>query len=244
MKKFSIISMLLLFTMSTYAVDIQEYFASSSTGTYHPFQNNGTISLKFDFQVTQGPVNSSFLIAFVLSDDVNIFDHSDVLIDTFRVLSAKDGSSEFPTDFGPQAPYLIGEMLKKANVVHGKMYFLGCILDYNSEIAESNEGNNSGAIQMPPITITGNIGFNTNLNLWESSIKPNPMQNTALIEIEGPTIKQSSIQVYSMDGKLIRDLNVLSFPYKFQRKEMPSGVYQMLILSEGKAIIQRKIIIQ
>ncbi len=244
MKRFTIISMLFLFSFSTYAVDIQEYFASSSTGKYLPFHNNGTIQVKFDIQVVQGPVTSSFLIAFVLSEDMNVFDHTDILIDTIRVSGANNGSSEFPTQFGSQAPYLIEQMLKKANVVHGKTYFFGCILDYDDDIVESNENNNSGPIQMPPIVIQGNIGFNTDLGFLESSISPNPIHSSAIIKLNGSSINNSNIMVYSFDGKLIRSITNVSFPYTFQRYNMAVGTYQMVILNEGKAIIRRKIIIQ
>jgi len=244
MKRFTLLSMVFLFALSTYAVDIQEYFSSSSVGHYYPFQKNGTISIKFDLQVNSGPINKSFVIAFVLSEDMNTFDHNDILIDSIRVNGASNGSSEFPTNFVSAAPYLIEQMLKKANVDHSKTYFVGCILDYNDDIAESNESNNSGAIQMPPVQIHGNVGFNTDLGFWESSINPNPISTSAIITLEGNNINQNRIEIYSLDGRLVRSIKDVVFPYTFQRNNLARGTYEMIILNEGKAIIRKKIVIQ
>jgi hypothetical protein len=244
MKRFTFFSMLFLFTLSTYAVDIQEYFASSSTGHYYPFQQNGTIALKFDLQVSGGPISNSFVIAFVLSEDMNTFDHNDILIDSIRVSNAGNGSSEFPTNFVSAAPYLIQQLLKKSAIDHSKTYFVGCILDYNDDIAESDEANNSGAIQMPPVQIHGNVGFNTNLGFWELSINPNPIHSSAIIKLDGNDINQASIQVYSLDGKLVRNTSNVVFPYIFQRNNLAIGTYEMIIINDGKAIIRKKIVIQ
>jgi hypothetical protein len=244
MKRFTILSLLILLSVTSFAVDIEQYFASSSTGKYYPFVNNGTIQTKFDFIVDSGPISSSFVIAFVLSEDINVFDHNDIVIDKFTVSSAGNGSSEFPTDFGTQAPYIIDQMLKKANIVHGKTYFVGCILDYDNDIAESNENNNSGPIQMPPITVSGNIGFDTDLGFWKSSINPNPINTSAVIELEGTKITNAEILIYTVEGKLIRTASVSSFPYTFYRRELAVGIYNMIITNDGKAIIRKKIIIQ
>ena len=245
MKRFTILSFLFLFSLSSFAtVDIQEYFASSSTGKYYPFINNGTIHVKFDFIVNQGPINQSFVIAFVLSEDMNVFDNNDILIDTFRINSAPNGNSEFPTDFGPQAPYVINQMLKKPFIVHGKMYFLGCILDYKNEITESNENNNSGAIQAAPITVSGNVGIDTDLGFWKSSINPNPISSSAIITVEGSMLNQVKIQLYSVDGRLLRNTAVTNFPFTFYRNDLAVGVYNMIIFNDGKAIIRKKVIIQ
>jgi len=244
MKKITILFLLTLLSFTSFAVDIEQYFASSSTGKYYPFINNGTIQTKFDFIVNSGPVNQSFVIAFVLSEDINVFDNNDIVIDTFRVNSAANGSSEFPTDFGPQAPYLIEQMLKKPFIVHGKMYFLGCILDYKSEVSESDETNNSGPIQMQPITVQGNIGFDTDLGFWKASVNPNPIINSAIIELEGGNIANAQIKVYSHDGRMVREITTSNFPYTFYRKELAIGTYTMVIFNKGKAIIRKKIVLQ
>lgn len=244
MKRFTILSLLILLGFTSFAVDIQQYFASSSTGKYYPFENNGTIKAKFDFIVNSGPINQSFVIAFVLSEDINVFDNNDIVIDTFRVTGAPNGSSEFPTDFGPQAPYLIEQMLKKPFIVHGKMYFLGCILDYKNEISESDETNNSGAIQMQPITVQGNIGFDTDLGFWKSSVNPNPIMSSAIIELEGGNIANAQIKVYSLDGRMVREITTSNFPYTFYRKDLAIGTYTMIIFNDGKAVIRKKIILQ
>ena len=245
MKKFTIISILVLFSLSSYAtVDIEEYFSASSTGQYYPYMNNGTIKTKFDFIVNQGPVSQSFTIVFVLSEDMSVFDKNDIVIDSFRVNGAPNGNSEFPTDYGPQAPYIINQILKKPYIVHGKMYFLGCILDYNDEIAESDETNNSGAIQIPPITIVGNVGFNTNLGFWSASVNPNPITDYAIINVSGSKVTNSIIQIYSNNGQLLRSISVPQFPYKFIKKDLSTGIYNMIIYNDNKAIIRRRLIIQ
>ena len=244
MRKLFTILAFIFISISVSAVDIEEYFSASSTGHYYPFQKNGTITLKFDFIVNQGPINQSFVIAFVLSTDMNVFDHNDILIDTVRVSGAPNGSSEFPTNFVSPAPYKIEQMLKKANVVHGTTYFLGCILDYNDDIAESNESNNSGPIQMPPLVVSGNVGFNTDLGFFKSSIYPNPITETAIINLSGKLKGNSTIQVYGTDGRLIRENNEVQFPYTFQRGNLAAGTYQMIIINNEKAILRKKIVIQ
>ncbi len=243
MKKILTIFVLILFTFSARAVDIQEYFASSSTGKYYPYWNNGTITLKFDFIVDQGPVNHSFVVAFVLSTDM-IFDINDILIDSVRISNVPNGSSEFPTDFVGAAPYKIEQMLKKANITHGTSYFVGCVLDYKNEIVESNEANNSGPIQMPPITISGGVGINTDLVFWQSSIQPNPVSDAAVIEVSGPNLNNTLIRLFSMDGRMVKEFKQVQFPFTFYRENLASGNYQMIIFNEGKAIIRKKLIIQ
>jgi len=246
MKKIFTLALLFLLSFSVRAtVDIQEYFAASSTGSYLPYSNNGTITLKFDFIVDQGPVGHSFVVAFVLSEDMNVFDHNDILIDSVRISNVPNGSSEFPTNFLMPAPYRIEQMLKKANIDHSKSYFVGCILDYNNEIAEANENNNSGPIQMPPVTISGNVGINTDLGFWESSINPNPVHNYSIISVQGEqTLEHAVIQIYAMDGRLVREIQDVQFPYTFYREDMAFGTYQLVILNDNKAILRKKIIIQ
>jgi len=245
MRKFTFTLVALFLAISLSAVDIIEHFNLSSTGKYKPYTNNGTVQLHFDFEVTGGPINQHFTIGFYLSTDL-IINTSDLLIDTFGINSCNNGSSAFPSNFGTPSPYKIEQMLLLPGVPHNTTFFLGCILDYKNEIAEDDENNNSGYIQMPPFQITGNVG---NISIVVSqktvlNIYPNPVMDKAVMNLTGDSGDNLSLEIMDITGKIVFIEKNIGFPYVWSRGDLQNGLYLVILRKNDKAILRKKLVLK
>ena len=243
MKIFTFIFSILFISLNSMAVDIIGHFNLQSYGKYYPYHSNGTLNVNFDFEVQGGPINKNFTIGFYLSSDM-IIDNSDFLIDTFPINSVNTGSSAFPDQFGQPAPYQIKSLLTIPFIPKNTTVFFGVYLDYQNEISETNENNNSGTINMAPIKITGNVGITLTINNKTITIAPNPVIKSTTIDISGIEKKNISLKVMDITGKIVFKRQDVKFPYVWNRGNLKNGMYLLILERNNQAIIRKKIILQ
>ena len=243
MKKLTFILAIFLLSFNTMAVDIIGHFNLQSYGKYYPYHANGTINTNFDFEVQNGPINSSFKIGFYLSSDM-IITTSDFLINTFTVSSANNGSSAFPDQFGQAAPYQIENLLTIPNIPINTTVFFGVILDSENDISESDESNNSGPINMAPFQIVGHVSINFTVNNRTIDIRPNPIISKAIINVKGTDGKGITLKVMDITGRIVYENKNLSFPFIWDRGDLKNGLYLFIIEKNNKAILRKKVVLQ
>jgi len=242
MKKFTLLFAIIVCTINLSAVDIVEHFSTQSTGHYYPYTENGTFTIQFDFELQNGPINHNFTVGFYLSNDL-VIEPTDILIDTFSINSMNNGSSSFPDQFGQMSPYRIKQMLLKSGVPHNTTLFLGVILDYQNEISETDETNNGGFINMPPTSITGNVGINIFYQNRSIDIRPNPILNKAIIDVAGFIDNTLTINIMDVCGKIVFEKNDIQFPFVWDRDNLKDGLYLIMIFDSDQAIIRKKIVL-
>jgi hypothetical protein len=57
-------------------------------------------------------------------------------------------------------------------------------------------------------------------------IYPNPIQNQAIVELEG--LERGRIQVFNLNGKLYLEDSIFSGTYHLDMSKMPAGIYMVL----------------
>ncbi len=243
MKKITFILSVLLIAANSYAVDIIGHFNLSSYGKYYPYHHNGTLNVNFDFEVAGGPINHNFTIGFYLSSDL-IIETSDFLIDTFAINHCNNGSSAFPDQFGQAAPYQIENLLTIPFIPKNQTVFFGVILDYQNEIAESDETNNSGPVNMAPFQITGNVAINITIHNKTIDIRPNPVLDKAVIDIKGIDTKDITLKLMDLTGKIVFQKTNISFPFIWERGNLQDGLYLFIVEQKGKAVLRKKIVLK
>lgn len=243
MKKFTLILTAILFSIHVFSVDIVGSFNLSSYGKYYPNEQNGTMYVNFDFVVNDGPINTPFKIGFYISTDL-IIETTDFKFHEFTINSCNNGSSAFPDQFGSAAPYKIPQMLAISGIPKNQTVFFGIILDYGNVIAETDETNNGGSVNMAPFQITGNIGIDISFNPRNLSISPNPVKEQAIIDFQGNHSSDLTLKVLDITGRVVSLNEKLSFPYIWTRGELHSGVYIFIIENKGEAILRKKVILQ
>jgi Secretion system C-terminal sorting domain len=82
-------------------------------------------------------------------------------------------------------------------------------------------------------------------------VVPNPVEDFAMIEIAAEySAKKVVLQLFSPDGKLLRTDNSEPSSYQnqlhfsFQRGDLPSGLYHIMIEVDGKNIGSRKVVMK
>lgn len=242
MKRVTFIFVALLIASNIMAIDIIGHFSTQSYGKYYAYSYNGTINTNFDFEVQNGPA-SNFKIGFYLSSDL-IITTSDFLINKFSITSANTGSSAFPDQFGQAAPYQIKNLLTIPNIPKNTTVFFGVILDCDNEVSESDEANNSGAVNMAPFQIVGNVSITFTTNKTNIDIRPNPVLDKAIINLEGTDGKAINFKVMDITGRIVFEKKNLSFPYIWDRGTLKNGLYLFIIEKNNKAIIRKKVVLQ
>jgi hypothetical protein len=74
-------------------------------------------------------------------------------------------------------------------------------------------------------------------------IYPNPFIEETNIDIPGETFKVGTLNLYSLDGKLVRTDNFHEFPFAFQRNDLIPGIYFIHIQLDDRQSITGKLII-
>lgn len=113
------------------------------------------------------------------------------------------------------------------------------MLDYGCDRPDCYE------IQNPIISAVNEaVGSKTELGLKNS---PNPFNRTTQIEFEISNASNIEIKVYSMNGQLIKTLTDNfytpgSYSLPFNGENLPSGVYTVVLMVDGKQITHRMIL--
>jgi hypothetical protein len=77
--------------------------------------------------------------------------------------------------------------------------------------------------------------------LFEIKVFPNPVGDFFNIEIENPEFKKLNIELYNVNGQIIKSVTTNGTELKIERDGLPSGVYKLLI-SDGVTSQTKKIL--
>jgi uncharacterized repeat protein (TIGR01451 family) len=79
---------------------------------------------------------------------------------------------------------------------------------------------------------------------WELSVYPNPMQHYANFELQGGDFEELVLEIYNMQGQLIKRLNRQGNIIQLERDELTAGHYAYRVLADGQAVNTGKLLVR
>lgn len=79
---------------------------------------------------------------------------------------------------------------------------------------------------------------------WKVRVYPNPMQDYATFELEGAELEEMVLEIYNMQGQMVKRLSSSNTLIQLQRDQLSAGHYAYRVLADGKAVNQGKLLIQ
>lgn len=163
--------------------------------------------------------------------------------DYISIPNAQTGSYSIGmTRFGNQPLNGYGhlfDVILELNQLNANGYFRMDAIRLNASDNIGNQidvNNHADSIFIDDGTLTGVIQTQE----LEVSIYPNPFGESTNITVSGP-IKEGTMEVYNSLGEIIREMSV-SEKANYRLSDLPSGIYFLIIKSEGNPIFAKKLL--
>jgi len=212
-------------------IDLEYKIRFQNTGTDTAFTVVilDTLSTWLDASSVQAGASSHPYIFEVLDSNVLRFQFNDILLpDSTTNLAASQGFVQFRVSQNVDVP--LGETILN----NAAIYF-----DFNEPIITNTVSNQLGKDFLQIISSISNKLIQN----YKVLVSPNPLNQFAIIEIEGQVLTNSTFILYDFRGQEVRRQTINENKIEFYRKNLPTGGYFFKIVRHKNIINTGKLVV-